>query len=160
MSSRTFTDTAGRRWTVWMVIPLASERRRLRRRLERPGLDGEREGVEPRSGEDRRVDLTRSGAPDRRSGVERRQEPNRRTPLDRRSGADRRAAPRLKAQLPGAYTGGWLCFDAGDERRRLAPAPPDWEAVADDALREWLGRAAPTRSAGGAAEKPSDARPS
>lgn len=146
MSSRTFTDDAGRRWTAWKVIPLAAERRLARRRLERPGSDGEREGVEPRSGGERRHDPSRADHPDRRSGSERREEPGRRAVLDRRSGDDRRDAPRLKAQLPGAYAGGWLCFDGEGERRRLAPAPDGWADADEGALRDWLHRAAPTRA--------------
>lgn len=150
MSTRTFTDEAGRRWTVWKVIPLSSERRLARRRIERPGLDGERQGLEPRSGEERRRDPSRTDAPERRSGVERRQEPDRRTLDDRRRGGDRRGRPRLKAQLPGDFAGGWLCFDAPGERRRLAPPPETWDEAGDEALREWLGRATPTRGIGAA----------
>ena len=29
--------------------------------------------------------------------------------------------------LPGDYKTGWLCFEAGDLKRRLVPVPPDWE---------------------------------
>jgi hypothetical protein len=138
MASRTFVDSTGRTWMAWGVYPYSSDRRQLARRAEIEGLDGEREGVEPRSGVDRRVDSTRADAPDRRSGAERRQEQQRRSELDRRSGTDRREAPRVKARLPGDYAAGWLCFASGGEKRRLAPLPPDWDRADDATLDEWL----------------------
>ena len=38
---------------------------------------------------------------------------------------------------------GWVCFQSTAEKRRLAPPPSDWEAVADDALEALLGAAEP-----------------
>jgi hypothetical protein len=138
---RSFTDPSGREWSVWRVMPLASDRRQQERRLELEGLDGEREGVEPRSGEDRRHDPARLGEPDRRSGIERRQEPGRRSELDRRTGVDRRAEPRIRVLLPGSFAAGWLCFESRGEKRRLTPVPDAWERAADEVLAQWLGRA-------------------
>ena len=40
-----------------------------------------------------------------------------------------------------AYKAGWLTFASGDEKRRLAPIPEQWEDQSDDVLREWLGSA-------------------
>jgi len=33
---------------------------------------------------------------------------------------------------------GWLCFQAGFERRRFAPIPPDWSELPDGVLRVML----------------------
>ena len=147
MTHRSFTDSSGRQWGVWRVMPLAADRRQYRRRVELAGLDGERDGIEPRSGADRRLDPSRLGEPDRRSGLERRAEPGRRSELDRRSGVDRRAAPRVRVILPGSFSAGWLCFESRGEKRRLTPVPAEWEEAGDDALRQWLDAAvgAPSR---------------
>ncbi|HYD54298.1 MAG TPA: hypothetical protein VEA99_16805 [Gemmatimonadaceae bacterium] len=138
---RSFTDPTGRDWIVWRVVPLAADRRQQQRRAEHEGLDGEREGIEPRSGMDRRHDPARADEPDRRSGLERRQEPERRGELDRRTGADRRVAPRARVTLPGGYSAGWLCFESEGEKRRLTPVPDQWECAGDAALGDWLERA-------------------
>ena len=37
-----------------------------------------------------------------------------------------------------AYKAGWLTFASGDEKRRLAPIPQQWESQSDDVLRKWL----------------------
>jgi hypothetical protein len=138
MSYRSFTDSSGRSWLVWRVLPHAADRRHQARRLDIDGLDGERDGVEPRSGQDRRHDPTRAGLPDRRSGTERRTEPGRRSELDRRSGTDRREAPRARVTLPGDFSNGWLCFESSGDKRRLAPVPDAWERARDGELVEWL----------------------
>jgi hypothetical protein len=36
-----------------------------------------------------------------------------------------------------AFAQGWLCFESGEHKRRLAPIPPDWH-VRDMALLEQL----------------------
>lgn len=147
MTTRSFTDAGGRRWLVWRVLPHAADRRLHERRFETVGFDGERDGLEPRSGYERRMDPTRADAPDRRSGLERRRIESRRSEGDRRSGVDRRNAPRIKAPLPGSYGTGWLCFESDGEKRRLAPVPDGWEAADDDSLVESLGRAVQSRRA-------------
>jgi hypothetical protein len=38
--------------------------------------------------------------------------------------------------------GGWLCFEHGDEKRRLSPIPEAWEDAPADALESYLQRAA------------------
>lgn len=153
MTHRSFTDSNGRRWTVWRVMPLAAERRQHRRRLETEGLDGERDGLEPRSGSERRLDGSRLGEPDRRSGIERRIVPVRRSELDRRTGVDRRAAPRARVTLPGSFSAGWLCFESQGEKRRLTPVPAEWGLAGDDALLGWLDLAV-----GAASHRPDTAR--
>ena len=32
------------------------------------------------------------------------------------------------------FTQGWLCFERGDERRRFAPIPADWERLSEHDL--------------------------
>ena len=61
MSYRTFLDTAGRRWEVWMVSPSAAERRKVDRRVSSAGA----------------AEFT--GSADRRHTPERRQYPFRRS---------------------------------------------------------------------------------
>lgn len=34
---------------------------------------------------------------------------------------------RAAALVPDTFRTGWLCFQSPQERRRLAPIPPDWE---------------------------------
>lgn len=36
-----------------------------------------------------------------------------------------------------AYADGWLLFTCGDERRRYAPLPADWDSAGEAQLREW-----------------------
>ena len=38
---------------------------------------------------------------------------------------------------------GWLAFQCGDQRRRLAPLPPGWDEMSDHALLELMGQANP-----------------
>ena len=59
MSYRTFLDSAGRRWEVWLVTPAAAERRKVDRRA------GSRTGFEATS--DRRTTPDRRRSPFRRS---------------------------------------------------------------------------------------------
>ena len=78
-------------------------------------------------------------ARDHRAGADRRapqSEPH--PPADeRRKGMDRRAslAPRLRH--------GWLAFRGGEERRRLAPIPPDWEQATEEELERYCRSADP-----------------
>lgn len=59
MSYRTFVDSSGRRWEVWLVTPAAAERRKADRRT------GARSGFEGTS--DRRITPERRRSPFRRS---------------------------------------------------------------------------------------------
>ena len=63
---------------------------------------------------------------------------------------DRRQAQRR--QLDGCGTPitsglreGWLCFDAGEDRRRLSPIPADWEDCASRMLERYCLLAIPAR---------------
>lgn len=53
-------------------------------------------------------------------------------------------------QRPPRLTQGWLCFEHGDERRRLQPIPENWMRMSDAELDQLLAtaRVAPTRKAG------------
>lgn len=42
----------------------------------------------------------------------------------------------------GDYEGGWLCFESGTERRRLARYPKDWATLTDEHLCKLLAAAA------------------
>jgi hypothetical protein len=68
---------------------------------------------------DRRVQVIPGYSPERRIRAERRR---------------RVAAPKLER--------GWVCFESGPEKRRLAPPPPDWAEVPEGQLEELCERAA------------------
>ena len=80
---------------------------------------------------------------------------------ERRHGADRRVATRPPPggverrrsedrRMSGTVDvrRGWLAFQAGPERRRMAPIPDDWVGAADHQLEEWLRAARPVASRG------------
>jgi len=50
---------------------------------------------------------------------------------------DRPESWNLKAAhfLPTGMTDGWLCFECGDDKRRLSPVPAGWDELADEELR-------------------------
>lgn len=50
------------------------------------------------------------------------------------------------SHLPRDLADGWLCFDCGTEKRRLAPLPANWHARSDDELRFWWRAAVPVRA--------------
>ena len=65
--------------------------------------------------------------------------------------------------LPNAYQQGWLVFESGDRKLRLAPVPMGWHEQTDDELRGLLGQARPTTPtlpngyrAYGAADRPAE----
>ena len=79
--------------------------------------------------------------------IERRRQSERRTtPADLpepRSAPDRRGSPDrrrddlgadTRARLKQTFETGWLCFESGRERRRLAPPPQGWHMVSDGVL--------------------------
>lgn len=78
-----------------------------------------------RSGRERRVGPTPGYAPERRVLRDRRR---------------RSAATGLEH--------GWVCFQCGEQKRRLAPPPPDWQSAPDAELEALLQAAAPARIRG------------
>jgi len=88
--------------------------------VDREGRRWEVWDVIPSLGNRRRAErrVSNLGTPD---GIERRQ-------AERRSGEGRR--PALSAGLDR----GWLCFDCGEEKRRLTPIPASWDLASEAEL--------------------------
>jgi hypothetical protein len=82
--------------------------------------------------------MSREGAP--YSGEERRVSPASDYHPDRRRHPPRRAALTPEMQQ------GWLCFESGQEKRRLTPIPSDWERCADEQVAAYLQQASPVRA--------------
>jgi hypothetical protein len=66
--------------------------------------------------------------------------------------------------LPEAYREGWLLFESPTEKRRLAPVPPDWESLSDEALAALCAGATPQiarprADGGGGADAPKPVAP-
>ncbi len=49
--------------------------------------------------------------------------------------------PYYTTGLTGPMQQGWLTFESGDDRRRLAPIPDGWERASDEQLRAFCSRA-------------------
>ena len=64
---------------------------------------------------------------------------------DRRSRSDRRLVSAHRAVLTHGMDSGWLCFEAAEEKRRLAPIPDDWMRCAVERLEQYCAKAAPAR---------------
>jgi hypothetical protein len=69
------------------------------------------------------------------------------------TGPERRRARERRVRTPGLLTpgleGGWLCFEAEADKRRLTPVPPRWDEAPDAELEGLLQRASPvTRRSG------------
>lgn len=58
--------------------------------------------------------------------------------------------------LPEAFRRGWLVFESGDEIRRLAPVPENWEELPVEALRDLCQRASVSRRRGASPPSGSD----
>jgi hypothetical protein len=83
-----------------------------------------------------------------RTDMERRRGYDRRSPdpVLRYTGPERRVSPdrrRRDGLLSPDLCAGWLTFESGSERRRLAPVPPGWERLPDTALERLCRRAQP-----------------
>jgi hypothetical protein len=71
------------------------------------------------------------------------------TSYDRRRGERAEVGPhRPGLSLQPELEAGWLCFQAGSERRRFAPIPPGWFELPDPAVRVMLETAAPVQNSG------------
>lgn len=49
--------------------------------------------------------------------------------------AHRRRTTGIRIALPPRLASGWIAFECGDERRRVAPIPAGWAEVSEDLLR-------------------------
>lgn len=62
-----------------------------------------------------------------------------------------------------ALASGWLCFESGAQKRRLAPIPTDWLDVPTSALSELCGMATPVtrtrRESGPAGQQAQEQQP-
>jgi hypothetical protein len=54
---------------------------------------------------------------------------------------------RARRHLPEGMANGWLCFEAGPEKRRLLPVPPGWETRSEEELWSYCCEAEPVRRA-------------
>lgn len=64
-----------------------------------------------------------------------------RQPRPRPAGAERRRVHETRVLVPESLQKGWLAFQSGTERRRLAPIPADWTELTSSELLELLHRA-------------------
>jgi hypothetical protein len=55
--------------------------------------------------------------------------------------AERRRRKGIRIALPPRLANGWIAFECGDERRRVAPIPPGWEHLSETELRTLWGQA-------------------
>ena len=78
-----------------------------------------------------------------RSGQDRRQNRAAGHTPERRTRHDRRVRPATGLE------GGWVCFQAGEEKRRLVPVPRDWDRCAEEEMERYLSRAVPVPSRAG-----------
>jgi hypothetical protein len=63
--------------------------------------------------------------------------------VERRRAADRRVRVGRRPMLSSGLDGGWLCFEAPVEKRRLTPIPDDWERCPTKRLEEYCRAARP-----------------
>ena len=57
------------------------------------------------------------------------------------SGTDRRVRREVRVVVPTQLQQGWLAFQCGEERRRLAPIPNEWAVLDEAALLALLEKA-------------------
>jgi hypothetical protein len=69
------------------------------------------------------------------------------TPLqnDRRGRLDRRILSGHRTVVASNMAGGWLCFAAEEEKRRLTPIPEDWQRCSHAQLEQYCVAATPAR---------------
>jgi hypothetical protein len=72
-------------------------------------------------------------------------ERRRRTPAEDIPAVERRERAEFRVPLGGQWADGWLCFESGAEKRRLAPVPDDWAEMSPDELEKLCESATPTR---------------
>ena len=65
---------------------------------------------------------------------------------ERRLPRDRRVSVGPRPALFAGLEGGWLCFEAQTEKRRLTPIPADWLQCALERLEQYCAQATRTRA--------------
>src|SRR5687767_6149683 len=73
---------------------------------------------------------------ERRAGERRAERPDPWDGPERRVEQDRRQRAEARLALMPPLDEGWLVFKSDDEKRRLAPIPPNWESFRGQQLRE------------------------
>ena len=137
---RVFRDESGVEWMVWAVRP----------------------GGEP-SARRGPVNASSAGAPKRRMQADRRVAPAPEPIIERRradrrgASPDRMPADRIARTMPPALVQGWLAFQSGTARRRLAPIPDGWAIRPDEELVQLCREARPVPPAVTPVSRPSDA---
>ena len=80
--------------------------------------------------------------------------------VERRRMEERRVLTGRRPTLNFGLDGGWLCFEASVEKRRLTPIPNDWERCATARLEEYCRAARPAvRVHAGTLAKGTEPRP-
>lgn len=64
---------------------------------------------------------------------------------DDRRDRDRRMTVGRASRRLGGPEAGWLCFERGDDRRRLSPIPEDWPRCDDTQLEQYCRSARPVK---------------
>ncbi len=64
---------------------------------------------------------------------------------DRRARLDRRILSGHRSVVASNMAGGWLCFAAEQEKRRLSPIPADWQRCPKAQLEVYCAEATPAR---------------
>ena len=100
------------------------------------GLEWQTWDVIPQLAERRTADRRRAEAPMRPTPV----------PADRRRADDRRVVIGRRPMLSAGLDGGWLCFEAAVEKRRLTPIPGDWLRCDEASLERYCRQAKPARN--------------
>ena len=65
---------------------------------------------------------------------------------ERRRMQERRVSSGRRPLLSAGLDGGWLCFEAPVEKRRLTPIPSDWLRCDDERLERYCRQAKPART--------------
>ena len=61
-------------------------------------------------------------------------------------GTDAHGVEASRRYLPDAFRQGWLAFESGERKLRLAPVPAGWAELSDRELQDLLAQATPTES--------------
>lgn len=72
---------------------------------------------------------------------------------------ERRSAASSRRLLTPELDGGWLCFMADEEKRRLIPIPEDWEWCSEEALEAYCAAARGVPPAGAPPTLPTPEQP-